>query len=337
MKYYAAGQTSVDRTTFADGQVNGPYLGGTGLFGYGGIRIWTEEVSPILNIAADFFDYYGKWMEENQVDQTHLNLAYDKTFFVDMVYQENGYYESIYTIQEKIDNAFLYGYTNCRLEQIACVAAPRTALYLYYEPINSVFWKELKKICDASGLKVMWEPGFSICDSSFRGMFLQIIEALRPEMSTLNWFEASAMFETTDEEELLQIIEGLHIPFFFFRCGKRGAYVLTRGKRFFIPSVDMPGCESVDPTGCGNASSAGAMYGWMETGDPVMAGVMGNISGGFNVGQFGIIPSFGPDVREKARRTAGEVYQRLLAENPSWREELKLFREEKGEGETDGV
>ncbi|MCI6956411.1 MAG: PfkB family carbohydrate kinase [Candidatus Faecousia sp.] len=325
MKYYAAGQTSVDKTTFADGQVNGPYLGGTGIYGYGGIRVWTEDVSPVLNVASDFYDFYGTWIDENRVDRTHLNLAYDKTFFVDMVYQENGYYESIYTIQEKIDNAFLYGYTNCRLEQIARIAGPQAALYLYYEPINTVFWEKFREIRDASGLKVMWEPGFSVCDSGFREIFLKIMETFRPDMSTLNWFEASAMFGTKDEEELIRIIESFQVPFFFFRCGKRGAYALAGGKRFFVPSIDVEGYETVDPTGCGNASSAGAMYGWLETGNPVMAAVMGNISGGFNVGQFGIIPRFDEKMRQTAFAKASQVYSRLLAENPSWEKELEPF------------
>lgn len=327
MKYYAAGQTSVDKTTFADGQVNGPYLGGSGIFGYGGIRVWTDSVSPVLNIASDFYDYYGEWIKENQVDQTHLNLAYDKTFFVDMVYQENGYYESIYTIQEKIDNAFLYGYTNCRLEQIARIAQNHAALYLYYEPINSVFWKGLKKIRDISGLKVMWEPGFSVCDSGFREIFLKVMNVFGPDMCTLNYFEASALFETKDEEKLIQIIEGFNLPFFFFRCGKRGAYALAKGKRFFVPSIDIDGYQSVDPTGCGNASTAGAMYGWVETGNPVIAAIMGNISGGFNVGQFGIIPKFNDAMRETAITTAKAVYDKLLAENPSWKKELEAFIE----------
>lgn len=325
MKYYAAGQTSVDKTTFADGQVNGPYLGGTGIFGYGGIRVWTENVSPVLNIASDFDDFYGAWIKENRVDRTHLHLAYDKTFFVDMVYQENGYYESIYTIQEKIDNAFLYGYTNCRLEQIQRIAENQAALYLYYEPINAVFWKEFRKIRDDTGLKVMWEPGFSVCDSGFRDIFLKIMDTFRPDMSTLNWFEASAMFGTKDEEALLQIIESFQVPFFFFRCGKRGAYALAKGKRFFVPSIDIDGYASVDPTGCGNASTAGAMYGWVETGNPVMAAIMGNISGGYNVGQFGIIPRFDGAMQETALATADAVYRRLLAENPSWEKELEAF------------
>ncbi len=325
MKYFSAGQTSVDKTTFANGQVNGPYLGGTGVFGYGGIRVWTDNVSPVLNIASDFYDYYGAWIKENRVDKSYLSLAYDKTFFVDMVYQENGYYESIYTIQEKIDNAFLYGYTNCRLEQIRRIAGEQTALYLYYEPINAVFWKEFREIRDASGLKVMWEPGFSVCDSGFRDIFVKILDIFRPDMSTLNWFEASAMFGTKDEETLLQIIEGFQIPFFFFRCGKRGAYALAKGKRFFVPSIDIAGYQTVDPTGCGNASTAGAMYGWLETGDPVMAAIMGNISGGFNVGQFGIIPRFDEEMKKTALTTAEAVYNRLLRENPSWEKDLKSF------------
>ena len=325
MKYYSAGQISVDKTTFSDGSVNGPHLGGTGIFGYGGIRIWTDEVAPLLNIASDFYDFYGDWIKKNNVNCDYLNLSYDNTFFVDMKYQENGYYESIYTIQEKIDNAFLYGYSNCRLEQIANIANDSSALYIYYEPINTVYWKNLRKIRESTGLKVMWEPGFSVCNSGFTDSLLKVMDTLRPDMSTLNLFEASALFETDDEEKIIEKIEKLDIPFFFLRCGKRGAYALSGGKRFFIPSIDIEGYKSVDPTGCGNASTAGAMYGWVETGDPVMAAVIGNVSGGFNVGQFGVIPSFDDTVRSTAFKTARNEYKRLIAENRSWAKELLDF------------
>ena len=64
MKYLSAGQISLDKTTFPDGRVDGPYQGGTAMFGYGGIRVWDDDCAPVANIATDFYDYFGDWIRK---------------------------------------------------------------------------------------------------------------------------------------------------------------------------------------------------------------------------------------------------------------------------------
>ena len=323
MEYFVAGQTSIDKTTFSDGNVNGPYLGGTAWFGYCGVRLWTDSVAPVVNIGADFYDYYGEWVNRNSVCCKHLKERYDETFVVDMVYQDSGYKQTISTLQQRIDNSFLYGLSNCRPEQLEELDDDAKGVYMFYEPINRVFWKEVGRIRDRKGFKLMWEPSLANCNAEFYTKISEILEVLRPDMFTLNNFEASAILGTDDEAEVVEKIEKMNIPFIFYRCGKRGSYVLTGGKRYFIPSIDIDNAESVDPTGCGNSSTAGALYGWLETGNPVMAAVMANISSGYNVKQFGLMDGFDDKQRSHAVELAVGSYNELMKSNPQWAAELE--------------
>lgn len=318
MKYLSAGQISLDKTTFSDGSTDGPYPGGTAMFGYGGIRLWDDDCAPVANIATDFYDYFGDWIKENQIRCDFLKEIYEKTHVTNLFYDESGKYENRKTDEEKIASAFLYGLTNCRSEQIEQAADGAQGVYLYLEPTVLPFWKALAEIQQRLGFGLMWEPGFSVCTAQMRPKLLQIYEILRPEMSSLNHFEACSLFESKDRQELFERIEALGIPFFFYREGRRGAWALSGGQRWFVPSIDIDGQKAVDPTGCGNTTTAAAMVGWVHTHNPVMAVIMANIAGGYNCLQKGMIPRFTSRMREKACSIAAKTYDEFVAAHPEY-------------------
>lgn len=318
MKYLSAGQISLDKTTFPDGRVDGPYQGGTAMFGYGGIRVWDDDCAPVANIATDFYDYFGDWIRENNICCDYLKEVYEKTHLTNLVYEESGKYENRKTLQEKIDSAYLYGLSNCRPEQIGAAAKGAKGVYLYLEPKILPFWKELARIRRETPFAIMWEPGFSDCAAQMCPQLLEIWRILRPEMSSLNQFEAGALFGTTEEEEIFRQIEALEIPYFFYRAGKKGAWALAGGERWFVPSIDVRPGGPVDPTGCGNTTTAAAMVGWLETHNPVMATIMANISGGYNVLQKGMIPRFDPQQRAQAIGLAVQHYDAFVQQHPEY-------------------
>ena len=147
---------------------------------------------------------------------------------------------------------------------------------------------------------------------------LEIYRILRPGMSSLNQFEASALFETEDPEEIFCRIEALDIPYFFYRTGKKGAWAIADGGRWFVPSIDILPGKTVDPTGCGNTTTAAAMVGWLETRNPVMATIMANVAGGYNVLQKGMIPRFDAAQRAQARQIAIRAYDAFVRANPDY-------------------
>lgn len=183
------------------------------------------------------------------------------------------------------------------------------------------FWKELAAIRAQTPFPLMWEPGFSDCTAAMCPRLLEIWRILRPEMSSLNHFEAAALFGTGDQEEIFRRIEALGIPYFFYRAGKKGAWALAGGGRWFVPSIDILPGRTVDPTGCGNTTTAAAMVGWVKTRNPVMATIMANVAGGYNVLQKGMIPRFDPAQRAQAGRIAAEHYDAFVRAHPDY---LKL-------------
>ena len=66
--------------------------------------------------------------------------------------------------------------------------------------------------------------------------------------------------------------------------------------------------EVVDVTGCGNTSTAGACCAWCEGNDPIMTGIMANISANYNLRQIGPYPNFTDDVVREAHAFAQKLY-----------------------------
>ena len=257
MNYVTAGQASIDRVVKPDGTRLGTNLGGPGVFAYTGIRIWDDSVKMILNVAEDFYDYYGDWLQANQVDQS-------------------------------------------------------------VEPLYLHFWKQLREIRNRNDFELMWEIGIAKGGRYDRGHLLQVLELLRPEMASLNHNEAKDFFGVEDREEIFRRIHDWKIPMFFYRAGSAGSYLLHRGKSWFVPSIDLEGAPHVDATGCGNSSTAAAMYAWRKTRNPVMTAIIANVTGGINVSCAGIIKKFDAGLRETAFRTAAQVYDQYVREHPEY-------------------
>ena len=92
----------------------------------------------------------------------------------------------------------------------------------------------------------------------------------------------------------------------FLRAGEKGSYVIADGKATFVPSVLVG--DVVDPTGCGNCSTAVALYAWMETRDPLMTGIMANISAAYNLLQSGLYPGYSAEDKAYAAKLRDDLY-----------------------------
>lgn len=319
MNYVTAGQASIDRVVKPDGTCLGTNLGGPGVFAYTGVRIWDDSVKMILNIAEDFYEYYGDWLRSNHVDQSALETVYDHTHSSDLIYEEDGSYsQSARSVEELVDRAAEYGWTNVRPAQIEAHTRNAQAFYLFVEPLYLHFWKQLREIRNRNDFELMWEIGIAKGGRYDRGHILNILELVRPEMASMNHNEARDFFGEEDREEIFHRIHTWKIPMFFYRAGSSGSYLLHRGKSWFVPSIDLEGAPYVDATGCGNSSTAAAMYAWRKTRNPVMTAIIANVTGGINVSCAGIIKSFDSALRETAFRTAAEVYDQYTRDHPDY-------------------
>lgn len=64
--------------------------------------------------------------------------------------------------------------------------------------------------------------------------------------------------------------------------------------------------ETVDATGCGNCSTAAALYCYCEELDPTKVEVMANISAAYNLLQYGPYPDITSEIRKEAQKLASE-------------------------------
>ena len=74
----------------------------------------------------------------------------------------------------------------------------------------------------------------------------------------------------------------------YYRVGSKGAYMIMNGEVEFVPVVHLvPKEEEVDPTGCGNSSTAAALWAFCEGMTTKEICAWGNIVAAHNVLQFG--------------------------------------------------
>ena len=122
--------------------------------------------------------------------------------------------------------------------------------------------------------------------------------------------ESFRLFETDSEEKVIANIREIGKPC-FYRVGPKGAYMLTADEGYFVPSVVLPTRDGdVDPTGCGNSSTAAAMWALVEGKDPLTVCITGNITAGFNAIQYGPHPDLTGRSRERAYQLVSELYEK---------------------------
>ena len=126
-------------------------------------------------------------------------------------------------------------------------------------------------------------------------------------MYSVNYPEAKALFHVAAEEEAVQKITELGTPC-FLRMGSKGSCMIAQGKAEFAKSLTIG--EIVDPTGCGNCSTAAAMYGWCEGNSLYETAMIANISAAYNLLQYGPYPEITEKVRVQARQLLKERMER---------------------------
>ena len=115
----------------------------------------------------------------------------------------------------------------------------------------------------------------------------------------MNLNEAKVFFGLDTLDDVLEELHKIGKPC-FFRAGEKGAYMLQDGQTAFLPAVGT--AESVDPTGCGNCSTAASLVGFAEGLGPWQTVAMANVAAGFNARQYGPWPLVTPQARSEARR-----------------------------------
>lgn len=322
--YVIAGNVMLDKVVFLDGTVSGrESIGGPATFAYSGVRIWTDSVMQCSNLGADHETLFAPWIEKNNVVTDGYKVICDRCnhsimYFKDksgayMTREEITAYEESLPEAEKERLKWLkndawqdFGYMKTSPEEIEVWTKGGNVKGVYVaQNADRTFWKKLAAIKERDGFKLMWE----IEGPWAHVHYLQDVKeicAAAVDIFSLNIEEAQVLFDCEGDEACIKALQELDVDMTLFRVGQRGAYIVTKDDAFLLPPAPGP---VVDPTGCGNTSTGGALYAYAEGKDPLMVGIMANVSSSMNIRQYGIIPDM-VGVREECYKMAEELYQK---------------------------
>ena len=299
MKYLVAGPTIVNDILLADKSEKQCVLGGS-VYCVAGIKLWSDDCLYVSNVGPDFEDYYGAWMDANALKRDGLSVVLPHTWYTRLIYGEAGLHSEVFRYGEE-EEALLNEMDVLSARQIAlCCDADTKGIYV--EAVEtSQMWDQLDEIRARCSAKIMWEiPTSAALDPARHAGVLRTIQ--KTDLFFINLPEAKALFGVQTEEQAIEQLLRLKKPC-FFRVGSKGAYMLQDGQAAFAPSVTVG--PVVDPTGCGNVSTAAALYGWCEGYEPKKIARLANISAAYNLLQYGPCPK----VDASMRRHAEELLQ----------------------------
>lgn len=305
-KYIVTGLNMLDALELTDGTKIPPHMGGIPMYGFCGMRLWTDSIQYVARVGKDFFDLFDPWFSNNHIDPAGLHFVSDKTPYNVMIFDET---------QNTADSGYFFTgnwadsdfYRPHPEDLLPFMSEETKGLYLTSGPKPEKVWDHMFERRDKFGFKIMWEPNNQHTYANDGTPIQSLLDQI--EMASFNVPEGCRIFGKATERELLDFLRRQKPELILLRCGSRGLYTIHDGRAWFIPSAPLPeGMEVVDVTGCGNTSTAGACCAWCEGNDPIMTGIMANISANYNLRQIGPYPNFTDDVVREAHAFAQKLY-----------------------------
>lgn len=301
MKNYAVtGSIMLNNIKYADGSTKEGLLGGGGLYALSGIRLWTDQCHFVGDIGEDFETLVAPWWDGNHIPRTGLNLCHRHCVYNQVNYEPDGRFfeHSIYP-EGSAHNMYMVTHP----EQIEPVAGDLKGLSMVASA-NPVEFRKIGRMREKYGFKVMFEINTGNCKAEFLDDILECLQHV--DIYSVNLPEAKDIFSQETEEGCIAAMQKIGKPC-FFRVGIKGSYMVMPDKAWFVPIVR--GEHDIDPTGCGNSSTAAAFYAMCEGEDPLMCAIIGNVTSCLNAQQFGPMPVMDAALRQKARRMAEDLYR----------------------------
>ncbi len=314
MKYIADGSVITNRLIFTDGRVIEDIMGGSGMYAFAALRQCTPDSMLLSGVGEDFEKYYGEWFNRNNCTRDGLYVRSDKTIYNELVYDPEGKYieysiygdeYEFYNIPEMIMSAKDYEPFISEVKGISRSSG-----------IDEEFEKGMLEYKKKYDFKLMWEIPESQVDSlgeSFRhGGMDEVKERLKiVDIFSCNKPESYRIFGTDNVEDSVKMLKQLDRPV-YFRVGSAGACMIDEGKEYFVPMISsVPREQEIDPTGCGNSSTAAAMWAYCEGYDPLMCCIIGNVIASYNVRQYGPYPDMSEKTQKETLELAQTIYKKM--------------------------
>lgn len=300
--YAVLGGILLNDVHYADGSVKEGLVGGGGLYALSGIRLWTDHVHFIGNIGRDFEEYIAPWWDGNHIPRKGLNVCHDHCTYHSVEYHPDGTYRegSIYDEGMRHDM-----YMVAHPEQMEPFAADLKGVS-FVSAVNPTEFEKIGALRKKHRFSVMFELNTFYCHHKYLDDLLRCLEHV--DIYSVNLPEAKALFQADTEEACIKRMLEIGKPC-FFRVGKKGSYVVMDGEALFVPVV--VGEHDIDPTGCGNSSTAAAGYAFAEGYDPLMIGILANVASCMNAQQYGPVPVMDEALRKTSMALTEKLYKEM--------------------------
>ncbi len=316
MDYLACGNIMVDRIIKEDGSVGSVHMGGPAFFALAGMRAFTENCMLRSNVGADFYDYYGEWLNYHNQRKDGIEVRAEKTTSLMLKYGERGKFtpEFVGGAYRGIEGIGFMKIQANDLDEITAKEKPK-AIYIAYNQ-DKFIWDGFYKAKKKNGFKIVWESELAAAAMPGSDIGIANVQSILPfvDVISLNMNEASALYgldSIADESKIIEgVISDFDVDMIFLRAGEKGCFVIQDKKSYFVPSLAHLGV--VDPTGCGNCSTGGFAYGYGEGNDPIRCAAYANVAASFNVAQYGVHLQFTKEKMEEAKALVEKNYQAAI-------------------------
>lgn len=301
--YLVNGAMMVNEITFCDGTCLSGVIGGGAVYAAAGVGLWSDRVILAAGCGEDGDSFFFQWMERYGLTKDGIRVKGKKTNHFFLRYHEDGSYEEGLLGQEETDWNRI-DFMTLTPEEMEPYYGDIRGMYNIMD-IDLDYWERMGRFKETYGFQIMWEVATATADREHLEDFYRILPMV--DFYSLNLKEARNLFGIQEEGELTAHMAGLGVPV-YFRVGVRGAYVIDRERQVFVPSYITQG--EMDPTGCGNSSTAAAMAGLVEKRSFEEIGAMAAVAASYNARQYGP-----PAFMNRERRSEAETLVRMIVEN----------------------
>jgi len=310
MKYAAVGAVITNKILYIDGSTVEDILGGV-VYAAEGLRLWQDDVGIISNVGEDYDKYYGQWMRDNNFSYKGINTVTKHCAYTCVEYHPDGTWHEYSILDDPSHHDGSLGIVSVDPEQLTdelCAGLKGINLEL---GLNEKMLRKAREMGDKHGFKVMWEISTSKCKPENLEKVKELVKLV--DSFSINGPETCELFGVETEEECIEKLKELNVPFILFRVGTKGLYSIADGKHYFVPCRRWNG-EPMDPTGCGNSSTGTGGMAFAEGYHPLMCGIMANLTAHYNVRQYGPVLNMTKELRDEMWEQANEEFARLSKE-----------------------
>jgi adenosine kinase len=222
----------------------------------------------IMATVGEDFDSYNKWLEQNNLNTTHIKQVPD------------SFTAQAFITTDLDDNQITAFHPGAMVEshQNSVNDAANISLAIIAPDGRDGMFQHANE-CFETGIPFLFDPGQGL--PMFNGAELLQFIGMATYLA-VNDYESQVIQDKTglNLEQLAEKVEALIVT-----LGGLGSHIYAGGQRFEIPCVKAD--EIVDPTGCGDAYRAGLLYGIANGWDWPTCGRLASTMGAIKIASRG--------------------------------------------------